>query len=217
MMKTMHFLALGIPGGGRPRPKAHRFWRFAQLLAVALLTLGAFGTVPLRAAEAPKVGDSAPAFTLLSPANETVRLTDLTGKGPLVLVVLRGWPGYQCPLCNAQVQDFIAARAKLQATGARVAFIYPGPAKDLGMHALEFQTMKGKQWPPEFACLLDPDFKLVRAYGLRWEAPNETAYPATFIVDQGGKIRFAKLSHRHGDRAKAAEVLAELAKLPAAK
>ena len=51
---------------------------------------------------------------------------------------------------------------------------------------------------------------MVNAYGLRWDAPNETAYPSTFIVHRDGLIRFAKVSRTHGGRASATEVLAAL-------
>ena len=54
----------------------------------------------LSASDAPKVGDVAPAFALKSLDGEAVRLADLAAKGPVVLVVLRGWPGYQCPICD---------------------------------------------------------------------------------------------------------------------
>ncbi len=46
----------------------------------------------------PSVGDKAPDFTLKTLNDQTVRLSNLTASGKVVLVVLRGWPGYQCPL-----------------------------------------------------------------------------------------------------------------------
>jgi hypothetical protein len=47
---------------------------------------------------------------------------------------------------------------------------------------------------------------------LRWDAPRETAYPATFVLDKNRLVRFAKISHTHGDRTKASDVLAEVKK-----
>ena len=47
----------------------------------------------LHAAEIPKVGDKAPDFALKTLDDQTVRLGELTAKGSVVLVVLRGWPG----------------------------------------------------------------------------------------------------------------------------
>ena len=165
------------------------------------------------AAESPKVGEEAPAFSLKTLDDQNVRLNELTAKGPVVLVVLRGWPGYQCPVCDRQVHDFINARTGFAEAKAQVVFVYPGPAQDLKTHAEEFKKWRGKEWPAEFLYVLDPDYTMVNAYGLRWDAPRETAFPSTFILDSKGMVRFVKMSHSHGDRSKAADVLAEVKKL----
>ena len=181
--------------------------------ALALLTC--LSLLPLRAAEIPKVGDKAPDFTLQSLDDKTVRLSELTGKGSVVLVVLRGWPGYQCPICDRQVQDFIQLKSGFAEAKAQLVFVYPGPAAGLTAHAEEFKKWKGKEWPREFVYALDPDYSMVNAYGLRWDAPRETAYASTFILDGKGMVRFAKTSRSHGDRTKAADMLAEAKKLSA--
>ena len=165
----------------------------------------------LLAAEIPKIGETAPAFALRALDDGAVRLGELTATGNVVLVVLRGWPGYQCPICDRQVNEFVAAKAAW--AEAKLVFVYPGPAADLQAHAAEFRTMKGREWPAEFRYVLDPDYAFTNAYGLRWDAPRETAYPSTFIIDAKGVVRFAKISHTHGDRTKAAEVIAELKRL----
>jgi peroxiredoxin len=167
----------------------------------------------LAAAESPKVGGNAPDFSLKTLDDQNVRLSELTEKGTVVLIVLRGWPGYQCPVCDRQVQDFINAESGFAQAKAQLVFVYPGPAEDLKAHAEEFRKWKSKQWPVEFLYVLDPDYVMVSAYGLRWDAPRETAYPSTFILDKKGTVRFAKISHSHGDRAKAADVIAEFKKL----
>lgn len=180
---------------------------WSQCLALAL-TLGA---LPLgNAAERPAVGQKAPDFTLKALGGENVRLSTLTSKSRVVLVMLRGFPGYQCPACDRQVQDFIASAPAFAAAKARVVFVYPGPAAELEARAQEFKTWKGKQWPAEFVYVLDPDYTMVNAYGLRWDAPRETAYPATFILDDQRVVRFSNISSTHGGRTKAADILAEL-------
>ena len=180
----------------------------------ALALLIGLSPLPLHAAEIPKVSDKAPDFTLLSLDDKTVRLSELTAKGNVVLVVLRGWPGYQCPICDKQVQDFIQLKSSFAEAKAQLVFVYPGPASGLTAHAEEFKKSKGKEWPKEFVYALDPDYSMVNAYGLRWDAPRETAYPSTFVLDAKGAVRFAKISRSHGDRTKAADVLAEAKKLP---
>jgi len=173
-----------------------------------LAVLVAVVPLALRAAEPPQVGDKAPDFTLKTLDDQTVRLSELTSQGNVALVVLRGWPGYQCPLCTRQVQDYIASASGFASAKARVVMVYPGPADDLKAHAKEF--LKNKQWPKEFIYLTDPVYSMVNAYGLRWDAPSETAYPSTFVLDRKGVVRFAKISRSHGDRTKAAEILEEV-------
>jgi peroxiredoxin len=169
----------------------------------------------LQAAEPPTVGDKAVDFTLKTLDDQSAGLRELTSAGNVVLVVLRGWPGYQCPICDRQVHDFIAAASAFSTAKTRLIFVYPGPADDLKAHAAEFKSWKGKQWPSEFLYVLDPDYSLVNAYHLRWDAPKETAYPSTFVIDGQGVVRFAKVSHTHSNRTKASDVLAELKKLSA--
>jgi peroxiredoxin len=138
-----------------------------------------------------------------------VQLSKQLADGPVVLVVLRGWPGYQCPICTRQVGEFIAQAEQLQAAKARVMLVYPGPADHLMDHAEEF--VSGKDIPANFSFVIDPDFKFTVSYGLRWDGPRETAYPSAFVIDPKGVVRFAKVSKTHGDRASAKEVLAVVA------
>jgi peroxiredoxin len=168
-----------------------------------LLVLAA--ACPLMAATPPAVGDKAPDFALATIVGQSVRLSEVTAQGPTVLVVLRGYPGYQCPFCNRQAQDFIKNAQAFADEGTRVVMIYPGPGQDLGMHAREF--MAGKTFPNNFDLLLDPDYKFTNLYGLRWDAPQETAYPSTFLLDRQGAVFFAKIGKEHGGRTTALEIL----------
>ena len=138
-----------------------------------------------------------------------MKLSDVAADAPVVLVVLRGYPGYQCPICTKQVAEYLAAADKFKAAGARVLFVYPGPAENLEQRAEEF--VRGKQYPAQFRFLLDPGYAFTDAYGLRWDAPNETAYPSTFVLEKGTRlVKYAKVSKTHGGRAPAAEVLKAL-------
>ena len=114
-------------------------------------------------------------------------------KGPVVLVVLSGYPGCQCPYCNRQVQDFI----------------------HLGARANEFLT--GKKMPDNMELVLDPGYDFTNLYGFRWDAPHETAYPSTFLIDNNGVIFFSKIVKEHGGRTTAAEILDALPKRMPAK
>lgn len=176
-------------------------------LATPLLVLAAL--LPLTAAP-PNVGEKAPDFKLSTPEGKSVRLSEVISKGPLVLVVLRGYPGYQCPYCNRQVQDFIQKSQAFDGAGARVVMVYPGPPQDLGAKANEF--LADKKLPDNFDLVLDPGYEFTNLYGLRWDAPHETAYPSTFLIDRHGAIFFSKIVKEHGGRTTAAEILDALPK-----
>ena len=170
--------------------------------APELRPLAAAGSRP------PAVGEKAMDFALQTLHGDTFRLSRQLTEGPVVVLVLRGWPGYQCPICTRLVGQFLARGGDLNAAGAQVVLIYPGPAERLGDHAREFSHEM--MFPPHFTFVTDPDYVFTQDYGLRWEVPRETAYPSTFVIDREGIVRFAKISHTHGDRADIADVLAAL-------
>ena len=181
--------------------------RFASAAAsLAALLLLASPAAAEDAAARPKVGDTATAFELQPlGGTEKVKLADLTKQGPVVLVVLRGYPGYQCPICSRQVGQLLAKAAGFKKKNAQVVMVYPGPSQNLQARAKEF--VRGKQIPEHFQILIDPDYGFTNAYNLRWNAPRETAYPATFVIGKDGKIVYANISKGHAGRANAAEVL----------
>jgi peroxiredoxin len=166
---------------------------------------------PTSAAAVPKVGDKAGDQTLDDVDGKPVRFAEQLKDGPLVVVVLRGWPGYQCPFCTRQVADLLAHAKAFESAGARVMLVYPGPAEGLRAHADEFR--KGRELPPQFRLLVDPDFRFAASHGLRWDAPKETVYPATFVIDRQGTVRLVRVSHEHGGRVAAQEILDTLASL----
>jgi len=158
-----------------------------------------------------KIGDKAFNFSLKTIQGEKVNLKDLYHEGPVVLIVLRGWPGYQCPICTRQVGGFIAEADKFVKHGATVLFVYPGPSEKLQEHAKEFA--QDFQFPENFYFTLDPSYIMVNKYGLRWDEHKETAYPSTYVIDKKGRVVFAKVSHSHGDRSTPKEVVEVLSKL----
>jgi thioredoxin-dependent peroxiredoxin len=161
--------------------------------------------LPLAAAAPPLVGQKAPDFALSTPEGKSVRLSEAVSKSPVVLVVLRGYPGYQCPYCNRQVQDFIQKAQGFADAGAHVILVYPGPPQDLNAKANEF--LADKKLPANFDLVLDPGYEFTNLYGLRWDAAQETAYPSTFLIDRQGVVFFSKIVKEHGGRTTAAEIL----------
>ena len=190
-----------------PTISFHTFAMSTTLLATMFNFPGTYATAADKD-KPPAVGDMAPRLELESYDSGTVKLAEAIRKGPVVVMVLRGNPGYQCPLCTRQVGQFIAAAKELDAANATVIMVYPGPAANLESKAKEF--LKGTKLPKGFHLTIDPDYAFTNDWHLRWDAPQETAYPSTFVVDKDGKIRFAKISKSHGDRAPVADVIKSL-------
>jgi peroxiredoxin len=157
-----------------------------------------------------KIGDTAKDFEFLPLEGAKKRkLSELAEDGPVVLVVLRGYPGYQCPACSQQVNDFRVHAKKFIELNAKVVLVYPGAADDLKKRAHEF--LKNDALPKPLLLVVDPAYEFTNLYGLRWNDEAETAYPSTFVLDPKRTVKYRKVSKTHGDRAKAKEVLEVLA------
>ena len=180
--------------------------KFVAVLAAVLVGTGGV----LAADPGPVVGQEAKDFDLEALGGGRAKLSELAKGGPVVLVVLRGYPGYQCPICSRQFGEFLGKADEFKKAGATVAFVYPGPAAGLKGKAGEF--VKGRDYPAHFRLLLDPDYTFTNAYGLRWDAKNETAYPSTFVIAPDHKVTFARVSTTHGGRLSAADALKAVAK-----
>ena len=185
------------------------FRRFQNVFrAFVALSVAFFGTSLF--AQIPAVGAKAPDFTLLTPTAKSVQMSKELQSHGLVLVLLRGFPGYQCPYCVKQVHDFVEHAADFAAKSVKVLLVYPGPPADLDQHAKDFLA-KQSDLPADIVLVTDPDYTMTNAYGLRWDAPHETAYPSTFILDKNRNILFEKISRSHADRLSAQDALAHLA------
>jgi peroxiredoxin len=178
---------------------------FAKLAGSITFAAMMVGSIAVQAATPPKVGDDAPVFTLNKLDGSPVEFAQVAKGRTAVLVVLRGWPGYQCPFCTAQVYEYLEHAADFAARKITVVMIYPGPADALQAHARDF--INKQQWPQNFHYVIDPDYSFTKRNGLRWDEKGETAYPSTFVISPKGKIIFAYISHEHGDRVGAAALL----------
>ncbi len=189
---------------------------FCSFLLATTLSIPALAVSPAAAQgpdadKVPTKGETAKDFRLPAIAGELsgeVQLSKVNAEGPVVVVVLRGFPGSQCPACTAQVADLVKHSDEFAKKNARVLLIYPGAKSQLDQRADEF--LHGTQINKPLTFLLDPGFKFTNAYGLRWDAPNETTYPSTILVDKSGKISFVTISDSHLGRVSADDVLAAL-------
>jgi peroxiredoxin Q/BCP len=176
------------------------------LAGVSVAPASAVPAAAVTQADRPSVGSPAPDFETPRLDGSPLRLSDLTKDGSVALLILRGWIGYQCPVCTRQVGDFLGRAADFQAAGASVVMVYPGDSSYVRERAGEFIT--GKTLPARYHYVQDPDRKIVNLYGVRWTAPDQHAYPSTFVIDRQGTTRFAYVGRNAGDRPAIDDVLA---------
>jgi len=182
----------------------HMSMRRLSLLPVLLLAV----SLPSVAAT-PSVGQRAPDFTLSTPSGEQLTLSTLNAQGSVVLIVLRGYPGYQCPFSQLQFQSYQNSAAQFAALGAEVIFVYPGSDnKNLADDAK--QMMGTATLPANVHVVLDPNYQFTSQYGLRWDAANQTAYPSTFLLAKDRFVLFAHTGHTSSDQTAPADALAVL-------
>jgi peroxiredoxin len=182
--------------------------RSARYVAFTVAIAGTWLTASSYAADIPKLGEKLPNISSVSLDKKEVSTDELLRKNKIVVTFLRGYPGYQCPICTRQVAELIKMSEELQAADAQVILIYPGALKSLSDKAGEF--FKPLDLPKNFHVIVDQDYQIVNQFGLRWDAKNETTYPATFVTDLSGEIVYALVSEGHGGRAKGSEVLKAL-------
>ena len=189
--------------------------RFRVIAALSLTLLGMACIVSAdeeKVVAQPKVGERAINFELpVVGEKRFLTLTDEYKEGPVVVIVLRGYPGYQCPLCNRQVSSLVNRARVLGNEAHRVILVYPGESSGLDRRAEQF--MGSRNLPDPLVVVRDDGMSMVEDWGLRWDAINETAYPATFVVDQNGRIAWKKVSDSHAGRSTTEEILKELRKL----
>jgi peroxiredoxin len=182
---------------------------FSLLLCTAILSF-VYPTYAEEITAGPKEGSKIGEITGTTMHGEEFNLSKLVEKGSVVLVILRGFPGYQCPVCSTQVAGYIAKAEEFEKQrNTPVVFIYPGEVSNLEKRAKEFTAPLEKEvdLPSNFIFVLDQDYRITNYLGLRWDEPKETAYPAAFVIDYSGYIQYAKVSDNHHDRATADEVL----------
>jgi peroxiredoxin len=167
-----------------------------------------------------KVGDKAPDFELPNATGKTVRLSALLENGPVVVTWYRGaW----CPYCNIALRGFQKVLPEIKAEGASLVAISP-QTPDNSLTTVE----KGGLG---FEVLSDRGNKTARAFGVAYEVPavvvdqmkgrldlgkfngdssNELPLGATYVIDQGGIIRFAFVDADYRKRAEPSAVVGAL-------
>ncbi|MDX1563990.1 MAG: redoxin domain-containing protein [Phycisphaeraceae bacterium] len=165
---------------------------------------------PFSFADPPVVNQTGPDLQAQTAEGEKVKLSEAVQAGPVVLIFMRGDIGRQCPLCTQQMQGLLKRAEELNKKKATIWMVYPGPKPAKKLKAMAEDFLKNTRLPDHFKLLIDPGFEIVKAYGVRWEEPKETAYPSTFVLGRKRKVHWSKISRTHGGRATAEQILKAL-------
>ena len=161
-------------------------------------------------ANALALNQNAPNFELSNQHGQSVQLTELLAKGPVVITFYRGsW----CPYCNLQLKALQSRLPEIHALGAQLVAISP-QVPDGSMSENEISNM-------DFVVLSDQNADVAASYGVAWKVPefllehmrvdrgldleslnngngSILPIPATFVLNSEGKItwRYVDVDYR---------------------
>jgi|ERR1700730_6655463 peroxiredoxin len=175
-----------------------------------------------------KVGDRAPAIVLRNAKDETVDVSTLLAKGPVIVTFYRGgW----CPYCNLELRAYQALLPEFRAMGASLVAISPEKPDEAvttaEKNALSFDVLSdvGQKVGRAFGLVYDFNDELRAAYegfGRNIPAhngtPGEWALPvsATYVIDGRSVIIYADTGVDYRDRADPRDILEMLTQQKAA-
>jgi peroxiredoxin len=174
-----------------------------------------------------KTGDRAPVIALKNAKGETVEVSALLERGPVIVTFYRGgW----CPYCNLQLKAFQRILPDIKAAGASLVAISPEKPDDTlstaEKNALAFEVLSdvGQKVGRAFGLVYQFSDELKSAYqgfGIDIPAKNaadEWALPlsATYVIGRDGIIIYAYTDADYRDRADPMDVLAILKQRAAA-
>ncbi len=173
-----------------------------------------------------RVGDEAPDFALPNANGQTVRFSDLLGKGPVVISFYRGsW----CTFCAAELDSLQASLPAINSLGASLIAVSPQTPENCECTAedndltYELLSDRGNKVASAFGIvyrLQDEIQAVYKEMGLELPEYNgddsfELPVPATYVVDKTGTIRVAFVDPDYTKRMDPTEILAALRKLNA--
>lgn len=143
----------------------------------ALLILLLTGSVAMGAGM-PKVGDTAPDFSVAASDGTTVHLKDVVGKGNIVLYF---YPKDDTPGCT---KEACGIRDSFDEFKGLNAIVY-----GVSFDSVESHKQFIAKYKLPFVLLADTEKKVAKAYGV---ADDNSAYAnrVTFVIDKAGKIAF---------------------------
>ena len=195
---------------------------FKQRVAPERVSMMETATAGLKASgiehTALKVGDQAPDLTLPDALGQAQRLKDMWQRGPLVLLFYRGgW----CPYCNLELRAWQQHLERLHGVGGSLVAVSP-QTPDNSLSTAEKNALA-------FPVLSDSQLKLARAFGVAFTLPPELVelygrvgnelplingngvwelpVPATYVIDQDGRVAFAHIDADYRERAEPDQVI----------
>jgi peroxiredoxin len=167
------------------------------------------------------IGSKAPDFKATDQRGNEIRLKDLLKKGKVILLFYRG---YWCPYCNRELSRFQDSIGLLLDKGATLVAITPEKPESVS------KTVERTK--AEFSILYDKDLKIMKAYDVEFEVPENTvtryrnsnidlldingkngAYlpvPAVYIVDKEQTITYRFFDSDYRKRPSVKEVAGNL-------
>lgn len=170
------------------------------------------------------VGDVAPDFELPDATGKSIRLSELLKQGAVVINFYRGeW----CPYCNLELRAFQNLLPNFKQAGATLVAISPElPDHSLSVtekHNLEFSVLSdvGNKVSRQYGLVFTLDKTLQPIYknfGIDIPVSNgddsyELPLPATYVIDQSGRIRYAFAEADYTQRAEPQDVLSVVREL----
>jgi len=166
-----------------------------------------------------KIGDKAPAFKGIDQYGNHIQLSKLLKKGPVVLFFYRGYWCHYCNLALAKFQDSLQYITNKGATVVAVsAQTSENSEKIIKKHEVTFHVISDTT--DKIMKAYDVLFHVTKAYQLMlWKAiqtdikkvnEQKSAHlpvPATFVINQKGKIVWRQFNYNYSKRATIKEVL----------
>jgi peroxiredoxin len=132
------------------------------------------------------IGASAPDFTLARHGGGTVTLSQFRGKKNVVLVFYRG---HWCPYCITQLREMRTLLSGELKRDTELLVVSIDGEKETNMALARIGT---DGVAPDFTFLSDPDHAVIARYGVLNPSGSRRGipHPATFVIDQGGVVRW---------------------------
>jgi peroxiredoxin len=165
-----------------------------------------------------QVGQKVANFSLANHCGDTVALTDLLAKGPVIISFYRGgW----CPYCNLELKALNDYLPKFKAHNAQLVAVSPQlPDESLSTaqkNELEFDVLSdvSNTVANQFGLLFTLDERIQSLYtgfGIDFESyygdkSFKLPLPATYVINQDGIITYAFISEDYTLRAEPEAVL----------